>query len=129
MNMNHHDDIIEYKKSLQKMKVLAIFGCLSTILIGMIVTAISAWLLWGYIWTPGVKELQVSHSPNNENIITIYQVNEFPDPILKIEYGDQEITKTKIPDKITIEWENDVKAQIMLHRNGEDDQIEYVQFE
>lgn len=129
MDKNQHDEMIEYKKSIQQIKVLAIFGCLGTFLIGLIVTVIGAWLLWNYIWTVEVEELQVSHSPNHENVITVYQVNEFPDPTLTIEYGDKEIRKTKIPSKIIIEWENDVEAQIYLYGIGDDPHIESFQFD
>lgn len=128
--MNSNDSHIEGKirMTAQKTKVLAILGCSGTIVLGFLVVLLSAWIYLDYAFTPEITELKVSHSPNNKNKIIINKIGEFPDPTLKIQYGNRYIIKTKVPDNISVEWKNDDEADVILTRQGWEPDIEKVEF-
>ena len=41
-----------------------------------------------------------------------------PDPTHRIMYDDKFITKTKIPDDISVEWKHDYEANVILTKQG-----------
>ena len=73
-------------------------------------------------------QLKVSHSPNNVNKIEIVKKDDFPDPTLRIYYNDEYISKTKLPNKISVEWKNDYEAEVILTRQGTEPEIVKVEF-
>ncbi|MBY7144788.1 hypothetical protein KFZ56_17350 [Virgibacillus sp. NKC19-3] len=73
----------------------------------------------------------VNQSPNGENKIEFYKVAEFPDPTLKIKYGNRYINKLNVlpnPDNISVEWKNDKEANVLLNENGREPDIEKIEF-
>lgn len=69
---------------------------------------------------PNETQLMVSHSLNNKNEIEIIRKEDFPDPTLHIHYNDEHIVKTKLPDDISAEWENDHEASLILTIQGKE---------
>ncbi|MBP1917457.1 hypothetical protein J2Z23_004463 [Lederbergia galactosidilyticus] len=62
---------------------------------------------------PRETQLKISHSPNHINNMKIVKLNEFPNPTLRIKYDHKYITKTKLPDHISVEWE--IITKLLLH--------------
>ena len=112
----------------EKTKLFTKIGCFyGIVIIGPLVILL---LIWSFIHTffPNETELVVSHSPNNINKIEIIRVEEFPAPILRIKYDNKYITKTKLPDDISVEWKNDFEANVILTKYGREPAIVKVEF-
>lgn len=119
------------KMTAQKTKTLPILGCIGTITLGVIVILLSVWIIFLYAFTPTETLIMTSESPNKKNSIEFFKIEEFPDPILKIKYDNRYIIKMNIlpsPDRITVEWENDQEAHVILNRGGNETDIEEIQF-
>ncbi|WP_062052100.1 hypothetical protein [Bacillus sp. JCM 19034] len=109
----------------EKTKLLTKIGCFfGVVTLGLLVIIIVAW----YLLSPQETELKVSDSPNNINSIKIVKIDDFPDPTIRINYDNKSIMKTKIPDKISIEWENDYEAIVILTRQGREPDIVKIEF-
>jgi len=131
--MHPNDPDIEIKSRLaaQRTKTIAILGCFGTIVFGILVILLSAWIFWGYVTTPKETLIMTSESPNEQNRIEFFQVDEFPDPILKIKYNNRYIIKQNIlpsPDRISVEWKNDTEANVILDGNGNEPDVEEINF-
>lgn len=119
--MDWNDNNVEQEKT----KLLTKIGCLFWVVItGLLIIFVVAW----YISYPQETQLKVSHSPNNINSIEIIKKDDFPDPTIRVNYDDKSIMKTKIPDKIDVEWKNDYKAVVILTRQGREPDIVNIEF-
>ncbi|KZE50752.1 hypothetical protein [Rossellomorea marisflavi] len=102
-----HEDEIDIRKT----KNLTGIGCLlAVVLLILLLPFIIGWLFF----RTGETTLEISSSPHDVHTIEVVKVDEFPDPVIDIRYGDQVMTKTKIPDEIKIHWESDQKATVTL---------------
>lgn len=109
--MGWDDNSVEREKT----KLLTNIGCLfGVVILGLLAISIVVWC----ISSTQETRLKISHSPNNINSIEIVKKDDFPDPIIRIKYDDKSIMKTKIPDKITVEWKNDYQAIVILTKQG-----------
>lgn len=131
--MHSHDLDTEAKNIMatQKTKILAILGCFGTIILGVLVILLSAWILLLYMTTPKETHIMTSQSPNEKNRIEFFRIEEFPDPILKIKYDNRYIIKMNIlpsPDKISVEWKSDQEANVSLDGNGKEPDVEEIKF-
>lgn len=123
--MDWNDDPIVVR---EKTKLFTKIGCFfGIVIIGPLVIILLAWSFF-HTFFPTEKELLISHSPNQINKIEIVQIEEFPDPILRIKYDDKFITKTKLPDDITVEWAHDYEANVILTKHGRKPDIVSVEF-
>lgn len=113
---------INLAKARLKTKMGCFFGI---VVLALLVISVPAWL---YVSYSGGTQLKISHSPNNINIIEVVKTDDFPDPTIKINYADQSIMKTKIPDNISVEWENDYEAIVILSRQGKEVEIVAITF-
>ncbi|HLR24173.1 MAG TPA: hypothetical protein VK093_00065 [Candidatus Avipropionibacterium sp.] len=122
--MNKVDDYTLHK---EKTKLLTGIGCL----FGLVTLGILFVLLpiYWFFSQSGERQLELSHSPNHINTIEIVQKNDFPDPSLRIRYGEKEIIKTKIPDTISIEWVNDFQAEVILMKKGREPSVVELDFQ
>ena len=121
--MDWNDDHIVDR---EKTKHLTGIGCfLGIVILGLLVILIPAWLYFSY---PEETQLKVSHSPNNINTIEVVRIEEFPDPTLRINYDNNSVMKTKMPDNISVQWEDDYKANIILTGQGREPDIVKVEF-
>lgn len=121
--MNGEDDYILNK---QKAKLFTGIGCFFWIVIlVLVVVLVPVWLYFSY---PEETQLMVSHSPNNINTIEIVRIDEFPDPTLRINYDDKSIMKTKLPDDLSVEWENDYEANVILIRQKREPDVVKIKF-
>ena len=112
----------------EKTKLFTKIGCFfGIVIIGPLVIILLAWSFF-HTFFPNETELLVSHSPNNINKIEIIRIEEFPDPILRIKYDTKSISKTKLPDNISVEWKNDFEANVILTKFGREPDIVKVQF-
>lgn len=119
--MDWNDNSVEQEKT----KLLTKIGCLfGVVILGILVILIVAW----YISNSQETQLEISHSPNNINSIEIVKKDDFPDPTIRINYDDKSIMKTKIPDKITVEWKNDYQAIVILTKQGREPDIVDIEF-
>jgi|SRR5690625_310163 len=121
--MNSNDPHTEERTRItaQKTKILAILGCSGTIILGILIVLLSAKIFLDYISTPEETQIMTSESPNGENKIEFFKIDEFPDPILKIKYDNRYIIKQgtlPIPDKISVEWKNDKEADVLINGPG-----------
>ncbi|MEW4306013.1 hypothetical protein Q0N12_11490 [Rossellomorea marisflavi] len=102
-----HEDEIDIRKT----KNLTGIGCLLAVVLPILLLPfIIGWLFF----RAGETTLEISSSPHDVHTIEVVKVDEFPDPVIDIRYGDQVMTKTKIPDDIKIHWESDQKATVTL---------------
>ncbi|MEK3886183.1 hypothetical protein [Bacillus sp. FSL K6-3431] len=120
--MEWNDDYIE---DIEKTKFLTKIGCLFWIIIGTLVILLITWNLYHTIYP---IQLMVSHSPTNKNKIEIVRIEDFPDPTLRINYDNKQITKTTLADKISIEWKNDYEANVMLTKHEREPDIVKIEF-
>lgn len=112
---------------LTKAKVKTKLGCFfGVIILGLLFISLPIWL---YFSLSKEIQLEISHSPHNINTVEVVKVDDFPDPTIRIKYEDQSIIKTKIPDNISIEWENDYEATVILTKKGREPQIVPILFE
>lgn len=118
----NNDQIVDREKT----KLSTKFGCFFGIVILMLLIILVP--VWFYFSYPDETQLKVSHSPNNVNIIQIVKKDDFPNPTLRIYYGDEYISRTKLPDNISVEWENDYEADVILTRQGREPDIVKVKF-
>lgn len=119
----------DYMEEQEKIKFTTKIGCcFGVVLIGILMIALVAWLLYN-IFIPNETQLLVSDSPNNKNKIEIVRIDDFPDPTLRINYDDNSIMKTKLPDEISVEWINDDEANVILTKQGRETDIVKVEFE
>ena len=115
---NHH---VEREKT----KFLSKIGCFfSVVTLGIFVILIVAW----FISSSQETQLKVSQSPNKTNSIEIVKKDDFPDPTIVINYDNKSIMKTKIPDKITVEWKNDYEAIVILTKQGREPETVRLKF-
>lgn len=131
MHSNDSDTEIKNRMTAQKTKTLAILGCSGTIILGVLVILLSAWIFWDYITKPEETQIMTSESPNEKNRIEFFKVNEFPDPILKIKYDNRYIIKRSIlpiANKISVEWKNDKEANVILDGKGKEPHVEEIKF-
>ncbi|MGG0716737.1 hypothetical protein ABE096_03940 [Robertmurraya massiliosenegalensis] len=121
--MNGEDDYILNK---QKAKLFTGIGCFfGIVILVLVVVLVPVWLYFSY---PEETQLMVSHSPNNINTIEIVRIDEFPDPTLRINYDDKSIMKTKLPDDLSVEWENDYEANVILIRQKREPDVVKIKF-
>lgn len=73
-------------------------------------------------------QLKVSHSPNNINTIEVLKKDDFPDPTIRIKYDDKSIMKTTIPDTVSVQWNNDSEAKVILTKQGREPSIVEIKF-
>ncbi|MGD7045642.1 hypothetical protein [Jeotgalibacillus proteolyticus] len=119
--MNWKDDSVER----EKMKFSTKMGCLFIpVALGIAVISIVAW----YLISSQETQLEISHSPNHLNSIEIVMIHDFPDPTISINYDDQSVMKTQIPDKTTVEWKNDYQAIVTLTKQGQEPDIIDIEF-
>ncbi len=119
----------DYMVEQEKTKFATKIGCCSGIvLIGIFIIALVIWLLYN-IFIPNETQLIVSDSPNNKNKIEIVRIEDFPDPTLRINYDNNSIMKTKLPDDISVEWISDYEADVILTKQGSETDIVKVEFE
>lgn len=95
---------------------------------GILIITLIIWLLY-HVFVPKETQLMVSDSPNNKNKIEIVRVEDFPDPTLRINYDNNSIMKTKLPNDISVEWRNDYEADVILAKQGRKPDIVKVEFE
>ncbi|UKS66382.1 hypothetical protein [Rossellomorea marisflavi] len=96
---------------IEQTKNLTRVGCLLAVVIPILLLPfIIGWLFF----RTGETTLEVSSSPHDVHTIEVVKVDEFPDPVVDIRYGDQVITKTKIPDEIKIHWDDDEHATVIF---------------
>ncbi|GAB2575360.1 hypothetical protein [Gracilibacillus alcaliphilus] len=82
-------------------------------MLGLLVIVVLAWYPVKFsLASIEETQLMISHSPYGKNEIEVVRVEEIPAPILKINYGNQTITKTKIPHDISVEWIKMIKKQM-----------------
>lgn len=112
--MGSDDHVVER----QKTKLLTGIGCFFGIAILGFFVIFASVRIYHLIY-PGETQLKISHSPNNINTIEIVRIEDFPDPTLRINYDDKSIIKTKLPNKISVEWQNDYEANVILTTQGE----------
>lgn len=121
--MGREDDYIFNK---QKAKLKIGIGCFfGVVIFGLLVVFIPIWLFFSY---SGETQLKVSHSPNNVNTIEIVKKDDFPDPTIRIKYDNKSIMKTTIPDNISVQWNNDFEANVILTKQGREPGIVKVEF-
>lgn len=121
--MNGEDDYILNK---QKAKLFTGICCFfGIVILVLVVVLVPVWLYFSY---PEETQLMVSHSPNNINTIEIVRIDEFPDPTLRINYDDKSIMKTKLPDDLSVEWENDYEANVILIRQKREPDVVKIKF-
>lgn len=119
--MDWNDNSVEREKTKLFTKIGCLFG---VVILGLLAISVVVW----YISSTQETRLEISHSPNNINSIEIVKKDDFPDPTIRIKYDDKSIMKTKIPDKITVEWKNDYKAVVILTRQGREPDIVDIEF-
>src|SRR5699024_8305385 len=120
--MNSKDNLIEEAtgKTKNKTKAFAILGCSGSIFLGIIVILLSGKMLLDYIFTPEETLIKTIPSPNDEYTIELYRIDEFPDPSLKIKYGNRYIIKQNTSvNQVSIEWKNDKKADVIVDKRNE----------
>ncbi|WP_062349899.1 hypothetical protein [Bacillus kwashiorkori] len=116
------NDVLDQEKT----KLLTKIGCfLGIVILGIFAILIPAWLYFSY---PDETQLMVSHSPNNINTIEVVKTDDFPDPTIRIYYDDKHITKTKLPNDISVEWINDYEANVILKKQKREPEIVYIEF-
>ncbi|MBM7542800.1 hypothetical protein [Amphibacillus cookii] len=116
----------DYNLNEQKVKFLTGIGCFWVIVIlVLMVVSVPVWLYFSY---SEETQLLVSHSPNNIKTIEIVRIEDFPDPTLRINYDNKSIMKTKLPDNISVEWENDYEANVILTRQKREPDIVKIEF-
>jgi hypothetical protein len=96
-------------------------GCFGIIIMGIIIILLGAKIFLDYINPPAETQIMTSESPNRINKIEFYKVDEFPDPILKIKYGNRYIIKQgtlPIPENISVQWKNDKEADVLISGPG-----------
>lgn len=122
----------DYEEEQQRAKHSSGMGCFFwMIILGLLVILVLAWYpakLIYYSIYPEETQLKVSHSPHNKNKIEIVRIESFPDPTLRINYQDKYITKTKIPDRISVKWKNDDEAHVILTKQGREPSIVKIEF-
>lgn len=120
----------DYKTLKQKTFLKYALGCFfGLVIIGLVVIGISIWLISSIIKSDE-KQLVISHSPNDINIIEVIAKNEFPHQISTIiQYGEESITKMYRPDNISIEWHNDYEAEIIFTINSKEADTFFVKFD
>ncbi|MFU8692765.1 hypothetical protein ACNA6I_23410 (plasmid) [Rossellomorea sp. FS2] len=120
--MDWNDNSVEQEKTILLTKIGYLFG---VVILGVVGIVIVAW----YISYSEETQLEISHSPNKINSMEIVKKDDFPDPNIRITYGDKSIMKTKIPDKISIEWKNDYQATLILTKQGREPDIVEIEFD
>lgn len=119
----------DYMEEQEKTKFATKIGCcFGIVLIGILIIALVICLLYN-IFIPNETQLIVSDSPNNKNKIEIVRIEDFPDPTLRINYDNNSIMKTKLPDDISVEWISDYEADVILTKQGRETDIVKVEFE
>jgi hypothetical protein len=110
----------------EKTKFLTKIGCFFIVVIlGLFMVLLVAW----FTSSSQETQLKVSYSPNNKNLIEIVKEDDFPDPALRIKYdNNKSVMKTKIPDKITVEWKNDYEAIVILSKQGREPETVNINF-
>ena len=120
------DEEDNYIVTRQKAKLQTGIGCFfGAIIFGILVILVPIWLLFAH---PDEAQLKVSHSPNNVNTIEIVKKDDFPDPTIRIKYDDKSLMKTTIPDTISVQWNNDFEAKVILTKQGREPSIVNVKF-
>ena len=121
--MDEEDNYILNK---QKAKLQTGIGCFfGVVILGLLVILVPIWLFFSH---SDETQLKVSHSPNNVNTIEVVKKDDFPDPTIRIKYDDESIMKTTIPDNISVQWNNDFEAKVILTKRGEEPSIVEVKF-
>lgn len=121
--MDEEDDYILNR---QKVKLQTEIGCFfGVIILVILVILVPIWLFFSH---SNETQLKVSHSPNNINTIEVVKKDEFPDPTIRIKYDDKSMMKTTIPDTISIQWNNDFNAKVILIKQGREPSIVEVKF-
>lgn len=121
--MGEEDDYILNR---QKAKLQTGIGCFfGVVILGLLVILVPIWLFFSHSYE---TQLKVSHSPNNVNTIEIVKKDDFPDPTIRIKYDNKSIMKTTIPDNISVQWNNDFEADVILTKQGEEPGIVTVEF-
>lgn len=116
-----------YNLNRQKAKLQTGIGCLFIVVtLGLMVILVPIWLFLSH---SDETSLKVSHSPNHINTIEIIKKDDFPDPTIRINYDNQSIMKTKIPDTISVQWDNDFEADVILTKNGREPSVVEIIFE
>lgn len=116
----------DYILNRQKAKLQTSIGCFfGIIFLGLLVILVPIWLLLGY---SEEAQLKMSHSPNNINTIEVIKKDDFPDPTLIIKYDNESIMKNTIPDTISVNWNNDFEAKVILTKLGQDPSVIEVKF-
>lgn len=118
----------DYREAQEKTKLLTKMGCFfGIVIIGLLVISLLIWFLY-HLFVPMETQLMVSESPNNKNKIEIVRRDDFPDPTLRVYYDNKSIMKTKLPDDISVEWNNDYEATVFLAKQGRETDIIKVEF-
>lgn len=126
--VNKMDENVDYLEAQEKTKLLTIIGCFfGIVIIGLLMLSLLIWFLY-YLFVPRETQLIISESPNNKNKIEIVKRDDFPDPTLRIYYDNKSIMKTKLPDDISVEWDNDYEANVVLITHGRQTDIVKVVF-
>lgn len=121
--MDEEDNYILNK---QKAKLQTGIGCFfGVVILGLLVILVPIWLFLSH---SDETQLKVSYSPNNVNTIEVVKKDDFPDPTIRIKYDDESIMKTTIPDNISVQWNNDFEAKVILTKRGEEPSIVEVKF-
>lgn len=119
-------EVDHYKLNKQKAKLQTGIGCFFGIAVfGLLVILVPVWLFLSY---SDETQLNVSHSPNGVNTIEIVKKDDFPDPTIRIKYDDKNIMKTIIPDTISVQWESDFEAEVILTKHGREPSVVEVKF-
>lgn len=125
-NENTMDGESDYILSKEKAKLQIGIGCFfGVVILGLLIILIPIWLLFSL---SDETRLKISHSPNNVNTIEIVKKDDFPDPTIRIKYENKSIMKTKIPDNISVQWDNDFEAIVILYKQGKDPGIVEIKF-
>ena len=120
------DEEDNYILNRQKAKLQTGIGCFfGVVIFGLLVILVPIWLFFSH---SNETQLKVSHSPNNVNTIEVVKKDDFPDPTIRIKYDDKSIMKTTIPDNISVQWNNDFEAKVILTKRGQEPSIVEVKF-
>ena len=118
----------EIAVQIQKTKLKTGLGCLFILFgFGILILFVVIRL---FFFFSEEKMLESSDSPNQIHSIEVVldKKNTLHHPIVRINYEDQSIEITKIPDRITIDWYNDYEADVILSTYGYEPKIVKIQF-
>ena len=117
-----------YHEEQQKTMFFTGLGCFLWIVIFVVFISFYPAKFIYHLFVPAEKLLLVSHSPNEINSIKIVKRDDFPDPTIRILYQDKNVMKTKIPDELSVQWENDDSATVIFIKEGRDADIVEIDF-